>query len=134
MYLLDTNICIALLKENSLAVSQFNQKSTQCYLSTIVIAELYKGVYCSSKIEQNLKVLNEFISLIPSVEFDLKAAQEFGKIQAELRQIGKPTGEIDAIIAAVARSREFILVTDNIRHFENIANLQLENWLVSEKT
>lgn len=63
------------------------------------------------------------------VKFDRSAAKEFGKIQAELRRIGKPTGELDAIIAAVARFRQDILVTNNTRHFINISNLQLENWL-----
>lgn len=131
MYLLDTNICIALLKNNPLAVSEFTVKTEESYLSTIVVSELYKGVYCSRRVEENFKTLNEFIALISILEFDLQAALEFGKIQAELRKIGKPTGELDAMIAAVARSRQLILVTDNIRHFENIANLQLENWLSS---
>ena len=130
MYLLDTNICIALMKNNSSAVSEFTQKVESCYLSTIVVSELYKGVYCSRRFEDNLKTLDEFIGLMPIIEFDLQAASEFGKIQAELRKIGKPTGELDAMIAAVARSRRFILVTNNIRHFENIFNLELQNWLI----
>ncbi|HEY9872335.1 MAG TPA: PIN domain-containing protein [Candidatus Obscuribacterales bacterium] len=58
MYLLDTNICVALLKNNAQAVANFNSKSIQFYLSTIVIAELYKGVYCSTRIEQNINALN----------------------------------------------------------------------------
>jgi tRNA(fMet)-specific endonuclease VapC len=129
MYLLDNNICVALLKNNAQAVANFNSKSIQCYLSTIVIAELYKGVYCSMKIEQNLNALNQFINLMPVVDFDLKASVELGKIQGKLRKIGKPTGEVDAIIATVARSRNDILVTNNVRHFISITNLQLENWL-----
>jgi tRNA(fMet)-specific endonuclease VapC len=63
--------------------------------------------------------------------FDVKAAEEFGKIQSELRQMGKPTGEIDIMIAAVARSRQDILVTHNTRDFENIPNLQLDDWLIT---
>jgi tRNA(fMet)-specific endonuclease VapC len=62
-------------------------------------------------------------------EFDRAAAMEFGRIQGELKEIGKPTGEQDALIAAVARSRQSILVTNNTRHFENISDLQLEDWL-----
>ncbi len=129
MYLLDTNICVALLKQNALAVGKFNAKADFCYLSTIVVAELYKGVYCSQRRWQNLSILEQFLSLMPIVDFDSSAAEEFGKIQAELRCIGKPTGELDAIIAAVARSRQNILVTNNTRHFVNISGLQLENWL-----
>jgi len=83
VYLLDTNICVALLKQNPLAVKQFNAKASLCYLSTIVVAELYKGVYCSQRLQQNLSVLEQFLNLMPSVEFDQNAAEEFGKIQAE---------------------------------------------------
>ena len=129
MYLLDTNICVALLKQNALAVRKFNAKAGFCYLSTIVVAELYKGVYCSGRRWQNLSVLEQFLSLMPIVEFDSIAAEEFGKIQAELRRIGKPTGEIEAIIGTVARSRQDTLVTNNTRQFINISGLQLENWL-----
>nr|WP_202895469.1 type II toxin-antitoxin system VapC family toxin [Iningainema tapete] len=127
--MLDTNICIALNNRNPQALAEFYLKSSECYISTIVLAELYKGAYCSQKIEQNIKRINEFTSRIIVFDFDKNAAIEFGKIQAELRRMGKPTGEIDAFIAAVARSRQDILVTNNIRDFENIPNLQLENWL-----
>jgi tRNA(fMet)-specific endonuclease VapC len=132
MYLLDTNICIALLKNHPNAVPRFAQHFESSYLSSIVVSELYKGVYCSQKIEQNLAALHQFISLLPLVDFDLLAAREFGQIQGELRRIGKPTGELDAMIAAVARSRDFILVTDNLKHFQNIVNLKIENWLINE--
>jgi len=132
MYLLDTNICIALLKNHPNAVPRFSQHFQSSYLSSIVVSELYKGVYCSQKIEQNLATLQQFINLLPLVDFDLLSAREFGRIQGELRRIGKPTGELDAMIAAVARSRDFILVTDNLKHFQNIVNLKIENWLINE--
>ena len=131
MYLLDTNICIALNNQNSQAIAEFYLKSSDCYITTIVLAELYKGVYCSQKTEQNFNRINEFSNTITIVEFDKNAAEEFGKIQAELRRIGRPTGQLDALIAAVARSRDDILVTNNIKDFENITNLRLENWLVN---
>lgn len=117
MYLLDTNIRIALLKGNSLAVNQFKVKYQSCYLSTLVIGELYKGVYCSSRIQENLATLERFILQMLIVDFDKNAAQEFGEIQAELRILGKPTGQVDALIAAVARSRQDILVTDKHTSF-----------------
>ncbi|KYC37321.1 twitching motility protein PilT [Scytonema hofmannii PCC 7110] len=129
MYLLDTNICIALLNDNPKVVSTFNRFFSQCYLSTIVLSELYQGIYCSQQLEKNRKSLVELSELLPIEPFDLNAAIEFGKIQSELKRIGKPTGEIDALIASVARSRQDILVTNNIKDFENIPNLQLENWL-----
>jgi tRNA(fMet)-specific endonuclease VapC len=129
MYLLDTNICIALLNQNPQAVTKLNRFFSQCYLSIIVVSELYKGVYCSRQVAANLEILAQFIELLPVEEFEIEAAIEFGKIQNELRIIGKPTGEFDALIAAVARSRDDILVTNNIKDFEYIPNLKLDNWL-----
>ena len=131
MYLLDTNICIAILKKNENAVYNFSLKYQDCYLSTLVLAELYKGVYCSTKVEKNLTRLSQFERQLPKVIFDKQAALEFGKIQGELRKIGKPTGHLDALLAGVARSRNDVLVTDNTRHFINIKGLNLENWLNS---
>ncbi|MCF4967553.1 type II toxin-antitoxin system VapC family toxin, partial [Nostoc sp. CMAA1605] len=81
MYLLDTNICIALLKDNPQAVNKFNHYFSQCYLSTIIVAELYKGIYYSQQIATNLKTLQQFTELLPIEPFDLDAAIEFGKIQ-----------------------------------------------------
>ncbi|MHC5672719.1 type II toxin-antitoxin system VapC family toxin [Nostoc sp.] len=131
MYLLDTNICIALLNENPQAVTKFNRFFSQCYLSIIVVSELYKGVYCSQQVAKNLEILAQFTELLPVESFEIEAAIEFGKIQSELRKVGKPTGEFDALIAAVARSRDDILVTNNIKDFINIPNLKLDNWLES---
>ncbi|MBD2577380.1 type II toxin-antitoxin system VapC family toxin [Oscillatoria sp. FACHB-1406] len=129
MYLLDTNICIAIIQGNSAVVTRFQEKYQECYLSTLVLGELYKGVYCSSRVEKNLLVLNQFANPLTKVNFDENAAIEFGKIQGELKQIGRPTGQIDALIASVARFRNDVLVTNNTRHFINIENLKLENWL-----
>lgn len=131
MYLIDTNICIAFLKGNAAVINQFQLKHQDCYLSTLVLAELYKGVYCSSRFNENIIALDRFANSLFKVDYDQNAALEFGKIQAELRRKGRPTGEIDALIAAVARSRQDILVTNNTRHFINIDGLQLEDWLNS---
>jgi len=132
VYLLDTNICIAVLNSNSLALMKLERQLSQCYISTIVLAELYKGAYCSQRIEYNLNKIDGLMGKIGIVDFDRATAEEFGKIQSELRLIGRPTGELDAAIASVARCRGDILVTNNTRHFINIAGLQLENWLNSE--
>lgn len=60
MFLLDTNICIALLNNNPKAVAKFNLFFAQCYISTIVVSELYKGVYCSQQVEKNVETLAQF--------------------------------------------------------------------------
>ncbi len=58
MYLLDTNICVALMQGNPATIAKVDAKSTECYLPTIVLAELYKGVYCSRQVERNLSEVN----------------------------------------------------------------------------
>jgi tRNA(fMet)-specific endonuclease VapC len=131
VYLLDTNICIAIIDRHPQALNKFTRQSYLCYIPTIVHAELYKGAYCSQQVEQNLGILDSFTDLLEIIDFDQNAALEFGKIQAGLRRQGRPTGELDALIAAVARSRQDILVTNNTRHFINIEGLQLEDWLNS---
>jgi tRNA(fMet)-specific endonuclease VapC len=129
MYLLDTNICIALLNGNRPVELRFIREFAQCYTSELVIAELYKGVYASQQIEQNLQKLGKFVELLDVVVFDRAAAEEFGKIQAELRRDGRQTGVMDVLIAAVARSRSSIVVTNNTRDFGHIAGLTLDDWI-----
>ena len=77
-----------------------------------MLAELYKGVYCSKQFEKNATGLQNFLTLVGVIDFDRAASVEFGKIQGELKQIGKPTGEQDAMIAAVPRSRQSVLITN----------------------
>jgi tRNA(fMet)-specific endonuclease VapC len=111
-------------------LAQFEQKGDECYISTLVLAELYKGVYCSQRVAKNLAKLENLLSVLAILPFDEATAEEFGKIQGELRRIGRPTGEVDAMIAAVARIRGDIVVTHNTQDFENIPLLQLEDWLI----
>lgn len=129
MYLLDTNICIAFIKGHQSVVDRFEQERKNCTLPVIVVSELYKGAYCSQRVKENLNVLVRFVSPLSVINLDLAAAQEFGLIQSELRQLGRPTNDMDALIAAIARSRSATLVTNNTRDFENIPKLKLEDWL-----
>ncbi len=84
MYFLDTNICVALLNSNRKVELRFSREFPQCYTSTLVIAELYKGAYASQQVERNLDNVRSFAELLTVEVFDRAAAEEFGKIQAEL--------------------------------------------------
>ncbi len=98
-------------------------------VSTLVIAELYYGAKSSQHPEKNLEKLLRFIDVIRIIPFDLTCAIKFGDIKSKLRAIGKPTGEVDALIGATALTHSAILVTNNLKHFENIKGLKMENWL-----
>jgi tRNA(fMet)-specific endonuclease VapC len=129
MFLLDTNIIIAYLKGSHVVREKILSNIEEIAVSTLVIAELYYGAKSSQQPEKNLENLSRFIEVIRIIPFDLSCAITFGDIKSKLRAMGKPTGEVDALIGATAMTHNAILVTNNLKHFENIEGLTIENWL-----
>jgi len=103
-YLLDTNICIYLIKQNPAKVLKHFKSHAigDIGISSITLAELRYGVSKSQHIEKNQQALNEFILPLEIADFDEKAAQEYGAIRAELERAGKPIGSMDMLIGAHA--------------------------------
>jgi tRNA(fMet)-specific endonuclease VapC len=93
-----------------------------------VIAELDYGAKASQRAKENLEKLDRFIDIVRVVPFDLECAKAYGSIKSKLRMLGKPTGEMDALIAATAMAHKAVLITGNRKHFENIEGLKLEAW------
>lgn len=131
MIFLDTNIVVAYLNGHESVVSQVVDHIDDIALSTLVIAELDYGAKASQQSDKNLTGLYRFVDLIQVVPFDLSCARVLGTVKIELRKIGKPTGEVDAMIAAVALAHHAELVTHNTRHFEQIENLKIVDWIGS---
>lgn len=133
MYLLDTNIVIYCIKERpQVVLSKLRKKKpNDICISSITVAELEFGVENSNFPEKNRISLLEFLSIFTVLPFDDKDAQEYGKIKAELKRKGRIIGPMDLLIAAQAKSKELILVTNNTGEFERIADLELENWAQS---
>ena len=94
-----------------------------------MVAELDYGAKASQKAKENIEKLHRFVDIVRVVPFDLECAKIFGTIKSKLRKLGKPTGEMDALIAATAMSHKALLVTGNKKHFENIESLKVESWL-----
>lgn len=131
MYMLDTNICIYAMKkkpEQVLQRLQENYKKGVC-ISAITLAELEHGVEKSARPERNEVALIQFLSILKILPFDDLAAVEYGKIQANLQKLGTPIGTMDALIAGHARSEGLILVTNNVKEFARVPDLQIENWV-----
>jgi len=129
-YMLDTNICIYAIKhkpEKVLEELQRHDPSDVC-ISAVTYAELIHGVEKSAAIEKNRLALSLLLANIEIFDFDAKAADCYGKIRAELEKKGSPIGPIDMMIAGHARSREFTLVTNNMKEFSRVSGLRLENW------
>ena len=130
MYLLDTNACIRILNNSSSAlVTQLHEhQPDEIALCSVVKAELLYGAQRSSRIAENLRVLDRFFEPFYSLPFDDNCVQAFGRIRTELERAGTPIGSYDLLIAATAIAGNRTLVTANIREFSRVAGLTIENW------
>lgn len=128
-YLLDTDTCIYWLngrqsiRERLLAVGW-----GQVGICVITAAELYYGAYNSSRVSENLARAALFVQQLPVLPLNDNALRRFGELKAELRRRGQPLADFDLLIASVALAEAYVLVTNNTRHYDRIAGLQLENW------
>lgn len=130
-YLLDTNICIYIIKKKPDSVlKRLNQTPLgQIGISSITIAELDYGARKSANSEKNLIALNLFLIPFEIFNFDYPATIEYGKIRSQLEKNGTPIGPIDLLIAAHAKSLNYIMVTNNEREFNRVDGLNVENWV-----
>lgn len=131
-YLLDTNIVIYVIKRRPIEVmATFNQNASRMAISSVTLAELIHGAEKSSQTAQNHTVIEDFCSRLEVLPYTPKAAQHYGSIRAALEKAGQPIGVNDLHIAAHARSEGLVLVTNNLREFERVPALQLENWVTN---
>ncbi|MCP4357012.1 MAG: type II toxin-antitoxin system VapC family toxin [Chloroflexi bacterium] len=129
-YLLDTNICIYIIKRKPANVlNKFTSfQIDEIGISAIVVAELTFGVQKSAYPERNQLALEHFLQPFEIINFDYKAASSYGIIRQQLQSIGRPIGPLDMLIAAQALSLKVTLVTNNVREFDRVQGLTVENW------
>ena len=129
-YMLDTNIVIYVIKRRPIeALATFNRYADMMCLSAVTEAELLHGAEKSQQREHNLRQVADFLSRLEVLSYTSKAAGHYGDIRADLERKEKPIGVNDLHIAAHARSEGFILVSNNLREFERVDGLRLENWI-----
>jgi tRNA(fMet)-specific endonuclease VapC len=102
MILLDTNVVIAYLNGNKTISERMRTEINRISLSALVAAELDYGAKASQNVKKNLENLYRFLDIVQVIPFDRECAKNLGTIKSKLRSIGKPTGEIDALVAATA--------------------------------
>lgn len=131
MIMLDTNICIYVLKEHPESVLERFQQHEELHLSAIVYAELWSGIEKSpAKIHKARESqLLYFLSMLTVHAWDEAAARAYAKLHTALQQSGQMIGNMDLLIAAHASSLGARLITNNIREFTRIEGLKLENWV-----
>ena len=131
-YLLDTNIVIYVMKRRPIEVLEtFNQNAFRMAISAITMSELHHGAEKSERVAQNLEVIEEFASRLEILPYTEKASQHYGSIRSVLEKSGQVIGVNDLHIAAQARSEGLVLVTNNVREFERIPALAVENWVLT---
>lgn len=130
-YMLDTNTCIYIAKKKPIEVlHRFEQlTSGQVVMSTITYGELLYGAQKSQHPKKTMTILEKLAESIPPLPIPLEAGHHYGQIRSALEKIGKPIGNNDLWIAAHALALNLILVTNNVKEFQRISQLKLENWV-----
>jgi len=131
MYMLDTNICIYVIKRKFESVLE-KIKENRVFgisISSITLSELEYGVANSMYPEKNSIALLEFLSEINIVPYDEFAAKEYGIVKTDLKRRNCIIGPLDTLIAAHAKSLNSTLVTNNMKEFSRVQGLKLENWV-----
>lgn len=129
-YMLDTNICIYVLK-NRLPIlrDRFNREAERLCVSSITLSELRYGAEKSSRRADNMMAIEQLVARLDVLAFCSRAAAHHGELRAALERLGRPAGGYDMLIGAHARSEGLIVVTNNLREFTRMPGVRVENWL-----
>jgi tRNA(fMet)-specific endonuclease VapC len=130
MFLLDTNICIYLIKKHPERVLRHLEAKQpgEVGISSVTVGELDFGVKKSAQPERNARALLLFLAPLVVLPFDELAARSYGTVRADLERRGKPIGPLDTLIAGHALALGATLVTNKVREFTRVGGLSVENW------
>jgi tRNA(fMet)-specific endonuclease VapC len=129
-YLLDTNLCIRVLRDRPPALrDRFNDEADSLCISTIVLTELLHGAAKSARQDHNRREVERFAARLEVLPFDAAAADHAADIRARLERRGQSIGGYDLLIAGHARSRGLVVVTGNLGEFNRVDGLRCEDWL-----
>ena len=131
MPILDSDIIIAFFRNVAKAVEIIDkliQEESSLHTTIFNVAELYKGAFLSSKLDENLKQIEDFLQHINILDFSLADVLIYAQISSELRKKGEKIGIFDELIPSIAINNDEILITRNIAHYKKISQLSLRNW------
>ena len=128
-YILDTDTCIYWLNGDRRVEKKILATALEnVFITVITECELFYGAYKSARVDKNLEVLKALRGKIKTIQTSADVAPLYGKIKANLEQIGKTLDDADLLIACIVLASKGILVTNNTGHFNRIPGLQIENW------
>ena len=133
MKILDTDICIEILRGNERVLERRRRALDEVATTWITACELAYGAAKSRATKKNQTLATEFLATLPVVGLDLPAAERFGRLKAELERGGNMLADADLMIAAITQAQGASLVTGNLRHYARIAGLRVEDWIRGDK-
>lgn len=129
MILLDTDICIEILRGNQQVIEQRKNCDERVSVCFMTVGELYYGAERSKYKAKNSNLVEEFLLSIDIINTDIEILQKFGRLKANLYNKDIMLPDADILIASVALSKCSKLVTGNIKHFNRFEKLTIENWI-----
>ncbi len=129
MILLDTDVCIEILRGNQSVINKRLQTDEQIAVSFMSVGELNYGAAKSRAVDKNRRLVVEFLLSVIVINSDNKIMRHFGEIKAGLAAKKIPLADADVLIAATALARCSRLITGNVKHFNKINDLSIENWI-----
>ena len=129
MRILDTDVCIEILRNNTQVITRRRNTLDRVATTWITAAELYYGAAKSHTPQRKKEAVREFLATLAILSLDERSAQHFGRIKTDLERAGQGLADADLFIGAICLAYEAILVTGNIRHYQRIAGLSLEDWI-----
>ncbi len=128
-YLLDTSICVALFRGRRNVARHLNEAGVEnCFITDVVFAELLVGVYRSDRREENMRQLLDFANEVKVLPF-MDSVDVFAQERVRLWNAGQKIEDFDLLIGCAAKARGLTMVTHNVKHFEHIEGLTIEDWV-----
>jgi tRNA(fMet)-specific endonuclease VapC len=127
--LLDTDICIELLRGNYNVIERRRSYDEEVAISFMTVAELFYGAEKSNDKGKNTNLVEEFLLTVNIIHSDLEILIKFGKLKTSLGKAGNILSDADIFIAATSIVKCNMLITGNVSHFKRIEELRIENWI-----
>jgi tRNA(fMet)-specific endonuclease VapC len=129
-HLLDTNICVVIIRQRApdTLARLLSMTPGSVGVSTITVSELQCGAAKSLRPQRNREALEQFLLPLEILDYDVAAASHYGDIRSHLEKAGASIGPLDTLIAAHARSLNTTLVTNNLGEFRRVPELKVEDW------
>jgi len=129
MRILDTDVCVEILRDNRQVKSRRLSAPGPVVTTWITVAELYYGAFKSAKPKKNRALVADFVKTLEVLHLDEPATEHFGRVRSDLERMGLRLEDADLLIAGIVLSRDAILVTGSLRHYERIDGLTCEDWI-----